>query len=585
MKTRFLYSKRMLMVLSIMMFQQVYAQNYPKGYFRSPLDIPLYLSGSFGELRANHFHTGLDIKTQGVEGLKVYAVADGYVSRIRVSHYGYGLVMYINHPNGYTSVYAHLSQFNTVLGKYVKDKQYELQTEEIDLDSLPEGKFPVKKGEVIALSGNSGSSGGPHLHFEIRETATEKALNPWLFGFDIKDDVRPTIHDIKIYPLSDKSVISGQGQEKTFLAKGSNGHYQLKDSVVKVRGEVGFAIHTIDLTTGSGNLCGVYEVELYMNDSLLWKQQMSCIDFSTNRYINAHMDYLEHRDDKSSYHKSFISGNNQLEIYPVKVNNGWVTIKAGERKKMKYVVKDIKGNLSQLNFTIESDSTLLKTEKAEPCKAPKSGEFGLFPIHWDHPNVIKFMDFEALIPIFGIYENQCVVVERLARRTNALSFTYKIGDPNKPMQDYMEIALPTDSIADSLRAFALAVYINGKGRISSEGGKWENGHLNFKTRSFGSYAVMLDTVAPVISPVNISEGKNTAALKELQWKVADNLSGVAQYSAFIDGKWILLHYNVKKGSLHLNLQEEKLESGSHRVEIVVKDERGNRATFACSFTR
>lgn len=573
------------LVLAATSFQQLYAQTYPKGYFRSPMDIPLYLSGSFGELRSNHFHTGLDIKTQGVEGQKIYATADGYISRIRVSHYGYGLALYMNHPNGYTTVYAHLSRFQSAIAAYVKEEQYKNRSEEVDLDSLPADLFVFKKGEIIAWSGNSGSSGGPHLHFEIRETATEKAINPWLFGFNIKDDVKPSIHDIKIYPLTDTTVIKGQRDEKTFLAKGANGNYKLTDSTVKVRGAVGFAVHTIDLTTGSGNLCGIYEVELHMDDSLIWKQKMECIDFKTNRYINAHMDYVAHRDNKNSYHKSFIRGNNQLEIYPVKVDNGWIVVKEGERKNMKYIVRDLKGNTSVLTFTIESDNSHLPAEHVEPCETSKSPEFALFPVHWDHPNLIRFMDMEVLIPVFGLYENQCIVMERLPRRANAISHSFKFGDPMQPVQEYMEVMLPCDSLSENLQNKALAVYINTKGKISSEGGRYENAHVRFHTRSFGTYAVMLDTLPPVIKPLNISEGKNMSTVKEISFTVADNLSGIKKYEAYVDGEWKLLKYEVKRGKLKLDLKEEGIGvgSGKHKLELKIYDERGNLATFACNF--
>lgn len=574
----------LLLAMSLAISPNTIAQTYPQNYFRSPMDIPLYLSGSFGELRANHFHTGLDIKTQGVEGQRIYATAEGYISRIRVSHYGYGLVLYMNHPNGYTTVYAHLSRFHSSIEKYIREKQYELRKEEVDLDSLPSELFVFKKGDVIAWSGNSGSSGGPHLHFEVRETATEKALNPMLFGFDVKDDIKPTIHDIKIYPLTDTSVIDGQSSERMIKATGANGKYSLVKEV-KARGTVGFAVHTIDMTTGSGNLCGVYEVELYMKDSLLWKQQMQCIDFRTNRYINTHMDYLEHRDNKNSYHKSYIKGNNALDIYPVKVNNGWVTVQPGQRIKMKYLVKDIKGNVSELQFTIVSDSTKIPPAKSDPCPKSSMEEYGLFPVHWDHPNIIRFMDMEVLIPATGIYDNHCILVERHTRRKDAIAHTFRVGNSDIPVQEYMEISLPCDTLMEHLRPYAVGIYINAKGKISSEGGIYSNGHVTFRTRSFGRYSVMLDTIAPVITAVNISEGKNVSAQKELQFTVSDNLSGVKTYEAFIDGEWKLLRYKVKTGKLILNMEEEKVTTGTHSLEVRVRDERGNEALFKCTFTR
>ena len=559
------------------------AQLYPKGYFRSPLDIPLYLSGSFGELRSNHFHTGLDIKTNGVEGLKVYAIADGFISRIGISYYGYGWVLYMDHPNGYRSVYGHLSRFAPKIENYVREQQYKQKTEIIKLDSLPSDLLSFKKGEIIAYTGNTGHSGGPHLHFEIRETATDKALNPWLFGFDIKDDIKPTIHDIKVYPLNDSTVVNGKAEEKVFAAVGSDGKYKLKDSVIYARGPIGFAIHTIDMTNNSMNKCGVYEVELFLGDSMIFKQQMSCIDFNTNRYINAHMDYYAYRDHKHSYHKSFIDGNNQLDIYPVKANEGWITVDAKSTQQLKYIVRDLKGNTSVLRFTIAPDTAKAPSHLVLKCEANSDNEI-FYPIHWESPRIIKFHDMEISIPKYAIYNEQCLRVVKLADKKGMQGPVFQIGDANIPMQEYMDIALPVNAVPDSLHSRLLAVYINGKGGISAEGGHYENGHVHFKTRAFGKYSTMLDTTKPVITPVNISEGKITSSLSHFEFKLADNLSGIKKYELYVDDKWLLSTYDPRKGKLRLDLKKEPIASGEHQLLLKVSDERGNLAIFTCRFT-
>jgi len=241
-------------------------EQYPKDYFRSPLDIPLLLSGNFGELRNNHFHSGLDIKTQGVEGQKVYAVADGFVSRIRIMPIGYGKIIYITHPNGYTSAYAHLQQFKGELAKEVKRYQYANETFEMDYYP-PDTLLKVKKGDVVALSGNSGSSGGPHLHFEIRETVSEYAVNPLLFGFDIKDDVKPVIKSISVFPLNDTSYVNNRNATQEFGIIGSNGNYQLSNNVIiTAYGQIGVGINTYDQQSGASNQNGVYSIMLFDNN-------------------------------------------------------------------------------------------------------------------------------------------------------------------------------------------------------------------------------------------------------------------------------------------------------------------------------
>ena len=556
-------------------------QDYPKNYFRAPLDIPLYLSGSFGELRTNHFHTGLDIKTNGVEGQRVYACADGYISRVQVSHWGYGLVLYMDHPNGFTTVYAHLSRFHPRIEEFVRTHQYAQQRETLNLTFLPDSVLAFKKGDVIGWSGNSGSSGGPHLHFEIRETKTEKALNPWLFGFDIKDDLPPLLHHLKVFPLDETSSVKGKTTPVTFNLAGSGKSYLVSgQEAIAARGRIGFAIHTIDKTTGSGNLCGIYKIHLYKDDTLIFQQEMSCIDFSTNRYINAHMDYLEYKKNKNSYHKSFICGNNQLEIYPVKVQDGIVSITGTQPVKMKYVVEDISGNTSILTFTVTPDAAVRAVGTASAC-----GEEQFAELKWFGSFVKETEDFALKIPERGIYDNYCMPYLAEAKRGGMIAKVHSFGDAEVPVQDYMEVKIKIDSLPEHYHQKALAVFINQHGRVSSEGGTYDNGWMTFRTRSFGKYSVMLDTVAPVITPVNITDGKILGAQKTIQFSISDNLSGIDRYDAYIDDKWKLMNYNTRTGKVTLHLEKEKVQRGAHQLLVKITDARGNVATFSAKFTR
>ena len=316
----------------------------------APLHIPLILSGNFAELRSNHFHTGLDIKTKGSEGYRIYAVDSGFVSRINISHWGYGKAIYVTHPNGYTSVYAHLSRFPDKIEKYLRKKQFENETETITV--YPDSSdLLVSKEEIIAYSGNSGSSGGPHLHFEIRETETENAVNPLLFGFDVKDDIRPTVSNIKIYPL-ENGFINGKDIAKVYPTVGTSGEYRLKDNpIIEVDGEIGLGVHTIDKLNGAGNKCGIYTIELFVDGSRVFRQTMEKIDFFTNRYINAHKDYNEYHLKKRSFHKSFVSENNKLELYDGLINKGKLSFEDDTIHQLKYVIKDTYGNTSNCKFS------------------------------------------------------------------------------------------------------------------------------------------------------------------------------------------------------------------------------------------
>lgn len=557
--------------------QIVISQSVIPANFRSPLDIPLLLSGCFGELRTNHFHTGLDIKTQGATGLKVYAVEEGYISRIQKSLYGYGYVLYMNHPNGLTTVYAHLSKFHSKLEKYYFEEQYRQQGEYLNLDQLPDTLFRFKKGDIIGYSGNTGHSGGPHLHFEVRETQTEMALNPWLYKFPITDQIAPNLLHLKVYELSkDSSQIISHFSSKKYDLAGTGKEYQIKNNQkISVSDVSGFAIHTIDLTDGSGNQCGVYSVELFKNDTLIFKQEMRAIDFMFNRYINAHMDHIAYREHKNSYHKSFIFGNNKLNIYPEKINNGIVYLSAKQNAKMKYVVKDIKGNTSILNFEIINDG-LVKASPPANCNSV---------FYWFTDNVFENETIKIKLAKESIYENICFSVQEEKKRSGMLSPVYYLMNYDVPVQNYFDISIRVDSIVEELQQKLVGIHINSKGGISAEGGICINGWLTFKTRNFGRYSVMIDTIPPLITPENISESSNLSAATEIRLAVADNLSGIKLYNAYINDQWVLMHYDPKKGKLKILFDEIKIKPGEHQLKIEVADERNNLRVFIAKFIR
>lgn len=569
--------KIILFILLSSVFQQVISQNKVKSTFRSPLDIPLFLSGCFGELRANHFHTGLDIKTQGVTGLKVFAVEEGYISRMQKSQYGYGYVLYVNHPNGLTTVYAHLDKFNFNLEKYYQEQQYSKQLEYLNLEHLPDTLFKLKKGDVIGYSGNTGHSGGPHLHFEVRDTKTEQALNPWKYGFAIEDNIAPNLLHLKVYELSEDSTrLSENLATKKYDLVGGGINYQIKNNTtISVSDLTGFAIHSIDITNGSGNQCGIFSAELYKNDTLYFKQEMNAIDFAFNRFINTHMDFLAYKEHKNSYHKSFIPGNNKLGIYPVKINDGKIKLGRGEKAKMKYVIKDINGNTSILNFEIINDG-LFETKIPAPCP---------LIFYWKNENTFETNEIKLKFPKESLYENQCFNYVQEPKKTGMIGPTHLICNYSIPVQEHYEIALRVDSIPDSLQNKLVAVFIGEKGGISSEGGIFINGWINFKTRSFGRYSVMIDSIAPLITPDNISEGKDMSTNTEIRFSVADNLSGIKQYNAYIDEKWVLMHYDGRKGKMRIYFSEEKIARGEHQLRVELTDERGNKRTYSAKFVR
>jgi hypothetical protein len=393
----------------ILIASDLRAQNEKIINFRSPLDIPLYLAGNFSELRGNHFHTGIDIKTLSVEGKAVYAIEDGYVARIKISTSGYGKAIYIRHPNGYTSVYGHLQKANPEIEKYIQDRQYKKESYTIEL--FPgKDELVVKKGDLIARSGNTGGSNGPHLHFEIRETNSEKPVNPLLFDFAITDNIRPIIKGIRIYPLSENSYVSSYpGNANGFMVSGNYGKYRMTEGQnIKIFGEIGFAVHTYDLLNGYPNKCGVYTIQLIVDSAEVFMTEFEKLDFSTMRYINTYSDYFLLKKYKMSYHKQFIGKNNKLKIYPTKVNKGIITFNDGKIHHIKYIITDSYNNRSELEFTVHAliSKPENKTEKSLDQKA-------YFTV--DGPNFYMDKNIIIDIPPFALYDN--------------MSFNYKILPP------------------------------------------------------------------------------------------------------------------------------------------------------------
>ena len=569
-------NRLMLIIIYFLLYVNVISAQeiYPKNYFRSPLDIPLFLSGNFGELRSNHFHAGLDIKTGGVEGKKIYAVADGYISRIKVSPWGYGKVLYLTHPNGYVTVYAHLKSFNDSISEYVKKEQYKVELFEIELIPDP-GQLPVRKGDVIAFSGNTGGSGGPHLHFEIRDEKSEKALNPFLFGFDVNDNVKPIISEIILYPLDEKSFVDNSNKPKRLALTGSLGNYKLNQPV-SVHGKIGFGINTYDLHSGVHNKVGVYTIELKVNGKRKYFHKMDHFSFDHSRCLNSHTDYVIYRKSSDWFQKLFPAPNNQLTIYQDLVDRGVLIFEKDTSHLIEYLVSDYKGNVSHVSFTLQSKSTGLTFDadkkSAKDCsffKCVAPNEFKNDQVSLNFPEGIFYEDLN-----FEFYSTKAL--------KESISPVFHIHNQFVPIHSPYTLSIRIDSLPVSLRRKALVVnFDEKKGRIPI-GGDLRDNWLTVSPKVLGAFTVMLDTVPPNITPLTIL--KNRPGLKEIKIKISDHLSGIKSYRASIDGKWILMEYEPKQ-SLIFHLLEKELPSGKHVFHLEVKDSRGNIAEYSSEFIK
>ncbi len=551
-------------------------EQYPKDYFRSPLDIPLILSGNFGELRNNHFHSGLDIKTQGVEGQRVYAIADGFVSRIKIMHIGYGKIIYITHPNGYTSAYAHLQQFKGELAKEIKRYQYANEIFEMDYYP-PDTLLKVKKGDVIALSGNSGSSGGPHLHFEIRETVSEYAINPLLFGFDIKDDVKPVIKSISIFPLNDTSYVNNRNTTQEFSVIGSNGNYQLSNNtIITAFGQIGVGINTYDQQSGASNQNGVYSVMLFDNNELIYKSELSKFSFDHSRALNSMLDYDIYLCKKTRFQKSCVAPNNPLTIFKEQKNNGTITIANNETKPINYLVSDFNKNSAMLSFNIlgkKPEAVNIATIRAKVDTILK----------YTDDNILDKHNIMVSFPKGVLYNDLHLQYQEKSALKNSLTPVYQIHNGYTPIHDFIEVSIKVGRITEEQRKKVVVVNIDQNGAISSKGGEWRNNYFTAKSKILGGFTIMLDTVSPIINPINIFTNKNMVGNLSIICTMSDNLSGIKTYRGEIDGKWILMDYDGKTAKL--THQFDNLPNGNHIFKLEVTDFVDNKTVLEIPFIR
>ncbi|AYN68540.1 M23 family peptidase [Euzebyella marina] len=543
-------------------------ENYPQDAFRSPMDIPIVLAGTFGELRSNHFHSGVDIKTKQREGLPIYAIGDGSVTRIKVSHWGYGKALYIAHPNGYTSVYGHLQKFGPEIEEYIKKVQYEKQSYEVEV--FPKyGELKVDQSNIVAYGGNTGGSSGPHLHFEIRSSLSEKPTNPLLYGLEVRDATNPTLEKIYAYALSEDAIVN-QSREPIELQfkKQADGSYLAEK--VNATGTIGFGFIGYDRQDLAANRNGVYSVEQLVNGTTYTAYDFESFSFSETRLLNTLIDYNRYGRYRQRVQQLFKAPGNKLSIYKTLYNDGKIDVNQGLSYQVELLIKDFEGNLTKAVIPVEGKNEpviiakeLEKTDNYVIAKKPNNYDLGgakvYFPANTFYDNF--YLELEKGPDTVTIHNS------RVAAHRN-FTITFDVSKYSADERNQMFIA----RLDNRLRPYHSSTYKRGD-------------TFTTRTRNLGTYTLAKDTTAPKVRPKNFKDGQWLNNYRYLSIYIADDLSGIDTYSATLNGKWILMEYEPKTNTLTYNFDDIILDQKECELELTVTDNVGNTTTFKSTFFR
>ncbi|MBN1598212.1 MAG: M23 family metallopeptidase [Bacteroidales bacterium] len=553
---------------------KMFSQKISKEGFISPLDIPLYLSGNYGELRADHFHVGIDIKTMGEPGKPVYASMEGYISRIKVQIGGYGKSIYINHPNGYTTVYAHLDKFMPDVEEYVTKAQYVSKSFEVDLyPTIYE--FQVEEGQKIALSGNTGSSGGPHLHFEIRKSADHVPVNALSFNLPVSDRRFPEFKSLYAYSFATDIVVANNGEIRKYypVVKLNDSTYTVPGNIITRKEYVGFASEVYDFLDGSENKCGIRVLELIIDKKLLFSFEIDNISFGLTRYINAHMDYNLKSEEKRSVHRLYKLPNNKLPIYKGELTDKLLHINDNLLHQGEIAATDIYGNKSVLKFNFKKASNINNS----------LSDSNNILVLWKYGILVDSLNYKFRIPADALYQDTYLQYEFITGEENSLSDTLILHHESEPLHRNVNVILKVNKFDPGMKNKLLIVRMNNEKKIISEAGKFENGYLKTSSRSFGKFYVSIDTVAPSIKS-GLTDSRKYSVGDKLIFTVTDDLSGIWKYNAYIDNEWVLLEYDAKTDQMFYTIDEKRLVPGKkHELKVIVVDERNNQSVSKQSF--
>ena len=551
------------------------SKDYCSDYL-SPLNIKLSSSGHFGELRTNHFHSGIDLRTAGKENQVVICPYDGEVSRIKVQVYGGGKNLYINHTNGYTTVYMHLNDYYGKIGEYVKNYQYSHKCYAFD-HTLPKGTIKLKKGDTIALSGNTGSSGGPHLHYEIRNTASQITINPILKGLNLQDTIAPRLYAFRLLAADCYSHIENCMEEDLLVNLSSDTCFKSGDTIC-ASGNFYLCIEAYDRSCGSTERNGVYDTRVYVDDKLLFRFNNASFSFDNSRYANAIIDYayLQRTGRRCLLTHHFPSVKLNSLSYSDK---GVISVENNSFKRVRIFLCDekdnrqefefvLRGSLQNPNIQLINSLNLLQNQSGEKKET--------YPLLWNKINEITFADMSSLTTkAKSIYEDTDI---EYSAKQGKYSMVHTIGDKSVPIHKAVTLRIRYNDALIPFKNKALVVSHGKNGTKASVGGKVVGRDVVCSISNFGTYSVDIDTIAPRCKPHNFTSNKPLKSNRStVEVKISDNLSGISTYNAYIDDKWVLAEYDGKSGRLIIKASE--FTKGRHSLQIRLTDAKANSSTF------
>ncbi len=553
---------RLIILICLINSITIFAQNYPQGYFRNPLNISINLAANFGAVRSNHFHMGLDIRTNSQENLPVVSAADGYVSRIKVERYGFGNAVYVTHPNGYTTVYAHLNKYFDKLDEYVKNQQYKDEKWEQDISFSP-NQFPVTKGQLIALSGNTGGSAGPHLHFEIRDTKTEECINPLLFGFNIPDGIAPIISGLYWY---DRRFSTYEPGANGIAVKKTGNIYT--SNVIQVNSpQISFGIKAVDKANQGFNL-GIYDAELLIDGKSVYSFKIDRIHYNDTRYINGCVDFTKFvRDKMSIQHLSNLPGM-KLPNYS-SVSDGIINLQDNEVHNIEIILKDVNGNTSRLTTKVQLSNPSEKVSSNNKTVSPNESK------------TIKTENAEINLSKNAVYD---AVNFNMSEKSDAeaVSNAIVLNNPYIPSHDFYSLKIKPNRKLSSEEKDKTVIELNYGSDKNIIKAKWNDDWAEGQFNRLGTARLLIDNSLPAVSP-SWKEGA-MITINSLRLKGTTKIGDIESFRAELNGKW-LRFARVKDDFVYIFDEKCPKGSDSHTLKVTTINTAGNINTQTFTFQR